>query len=335
MSGAARRLLVGAVVGVGLVVLGVTVTGLVGDLRGLHAPYVMVAVLAAALGNGLVCPARWRVLQVPQLSLGAAVRRYAEALFVSVLVPGGVAGDIYRGAQHSSRSAGAAAVIADRAIGGLVTLAAAVPAVVVLTGASLGPAAIVAIALPLAAVGFVRRRQPIGSASTPGSLAETPVRSDENLELNGVRGRSARLAAALRAVGTSLRETLRRPAALASAAALSVGYLAFFAVFVFAVVRAVGVPLSARDAVVATPLVALAGMLPALHGVSPSHAVLAWVVTQAGGDVAATGSAVALALGITVLLAVAGGLSLLHRERVGVRSSVTAATGARAAAGMR
>jgi hypothetical protein len=286
VSGQRWRVLIGAALTLGLLVLCVGVLRTSGHLSSADPSYAALALAAAAVGNVGFCAARWRILQDPAPLLTAACRRYVEGLYLSVLVPGGIAGDVYRTTAGPSRSRGTAAVLADRAIGGVVTLAAALPVLFLTVGARAGGGAVGLLVILLVVLWRLGR---LGSTH------------------RGPR--------ALAAVREALAETLRRPRAVVLAVLLSVAYLLLFAMFLYAVVRAVGVPISVRGALLATPLVGLAGMLPNLQGISPSHAVLALAVTREGGDAASAGAAAGLTYAITLALAVVGGALLLRRTR--------------------
>ena len=227
------------------------------------APATLVALLAALVGNNVLCAARWRLFLSPRPPLSDAVRRYSEAVFVAVVVPGGVGGDVYRSAQS-----GIAPVVADRAIGGLVTLTAAGPALLLVGGAELWwiAAAAGVYAVLLAAFVVVRKRLVLTARQLTGAVA------------------------------------------------LSVAYLASFALVVAAVSAAVGVPPSFGWACAAAPLVAAAGMAPSLNGLSPSYAVLTALLAQRGAGSGAVTTAAALMLGIQLTAAGLGGLSLVLRR---------------------
>ena len=104
------------------------------------------------------------------------------------------------------------------------------------------------------------------------------------------------------------------PRQLSAAVALSLAYLASFALVVATVSSAVGVVPSIGWACAAAPLVAAAGMAPSLHGLSPSFAVLSALLAQQGAGAGAVTAAAALMLGIQLAAAGLGGLSLVLRR---------------------
>ena len=100
--------------------------------------WAVVALGAALLANNGLCSIRWWLLLVARPSLPLAVRRYTEGVFLSLRCLAAVVGGRFllrAVATEGERSSadGVAGVLADRAVGGLVTVLCAAPAVILLT----------------------------------------------------------------------------------------------------------------------------------------------------------------------------------------------------------
>lgn len=236
------------------------------------------AVGVAVVGNALLCGWRWAV--VGRLPVGRATRWYLEATFFSVLVPSGVGGDVYRIGRDTGggRAHAATAVAADRAVGGLATLALAVPcAFLVLPGRD---------AVWLAA----------------GAAAALPA-------LVLVRRRLGARFAAVREIGRGQ---------VLAASGITAGYLLVFAGVLALSALAVGLHPGAADVVLWAPLVALAGMLPSVHGLGAAQGAVALFLVAAGGSGSAAGVGATLSFLTMLATAGAGGLALALRGRQAV-----------------
>ena len=215
-----------------------------------------------------------------RLSLPAAVAAYYRAVFLNLLLPAGVAGDVHRGVTHGREvhdvSRGLRAVWWERAAGQVVQVVLAIALLLVLPSpvrSSMPFVAIAAVAVLLAVVivGRVRGR---GSRWT---RVRTTVVSDVR---NGVLSRKA------------------LPAVVLASVLVFVGHAATF--LVAARTAGVDAPLS-RLAPLAV-LALLAVVLPSIAGWGPREGATAWVFAAAGLG-ADRGAATAVAYGVLVLAA--------------------------------
>jgi glycosyltransferase 2 family protein len=215
-----------------------------------------------------------------RLSLPAAVAAYYRAVFLNLLLPAGVAGDVHRGVTHGREvrdvSRGLRAVWWERAAGQVVQVVLAIALLLVLPSpvrSSMPFVAIAAVAVLLAVVivGRVRGR---GSRWT---RVRTMVVSDVR---NGVLSRKA------------------LPAVVLASVLVFVGHAATF--LVAARTAGVDAPLS-RLAPLAV-LALLAVVLPSIAGWGPREGATAWVFAAAGLG-ADRGAATAVAYGVLVLAA--------------------------------
>ena len=273
-------------------------------LAGLEAVDGRALLLAAAIFfPTTVCSAwRWTIVSRGlgvRLSLPTAVAAYYGAVFLNLILPGGVAGDVHRGVSHGREvhDVGRAlrAVVWERAAGQVVQVVLAISVLLVLPSpvrSSVPVVAVAAVAVVLAGVlvGRVRGR---GAPST-----WTRVRSAVIADVrNGVLRRNA------------------LPAVVLSSAVVFVGHAATFLV----AARAAGVHAQASRLLPLALVAVLAMVLPSIGGWGPREGVTAWVFSAAGLG-ADRGAATAVAYGVLVLAAslpgaVVLGVSWLPRRR--------------------
>jgi glycosyltransferase 2 family protein len=261
------------------------------------------ALLAAAaifLLTTVCCAWRWTIVARGLgvcISLPAAVAAYYRCLFLNVMLPSGVAGDVHRGVMHGREvhDVGLAlrAVVWERTAGQIVQVVLTISVLFVLPSPLRSSMPFVAAALVTTAVvvALVVRAQP---------------------------RRRSRWERLRNAVVADIRGGLLRKGALPAVALLStVAVLGHAATFLIAA-RAVGVtaPLSTLLPLAFISLMAM--VLPSIGGWGPREGVTAWVFSAAalGAD---RGAATAIAYGVMVLAAtLPGGLVLvaewLHRR---------------------
>ena len=217
-----------------------------------------------------------------RLSLPAAVAAYYRAVFLNLVLPGGVAGDVHRGVSHGREvhdvGRGMRAVVWERSAGQVVQILLLIAVLLVLpspvrSSMPFVAAAAVAVVLGLVLVGQVRRR-------------------DRHSRWSRVRN----------AVVTDVREgVLRRnalPAVVFASAMVAVGHAATFLV----AVRTAGVDAPLFRLLPLALLALLAMVLPSIGGWGPREGVTAWVFAAAGLG-ADRGAATAVAYGVLVLAA--------------------------------
>jgi hypothetical protein len=245
---------------------------------------ILAAMCCLFIGNNVLSGLRWWALQGYPGRPSTSVRKLSESIFFSVILPtGSIGGDVYRGVNTRA----AAPVVADRLIGASVTgtcAAAALPALLrVPTWVSFaaGLAAAVAMWVLWKAVTIVR----IGPRKVRNALAS------------------------LSTVTTPLSRV--GPAVL-----LTIGYVAFNALFLLCLAHAVSANLSISAAIVGSPIVLAAGALPNVHGLSFLQVALAAVLLRAGAahDQAAAAAAVQL-VGTYALALIGGALLVTGRLR--------------------
>jgi uncharacterized membrane protein YbhN (UPF0104 family) len=225
-----------------------------------------------------------------RLSLPAAVAAYYRAVFLNLVLPGGVAGDVHRGVSHGREvhDVGRAmrAVVWERSAGQVVQILLLIAVLLVLpspvrSSMPFVAAAAVAVVLGLVLVGRVRRR-------------------DRHSRWSRVRN----------AVATDVREgVLRRnalPAVVFASAMVAVGHAATFLV----AVRTAGVDAPLFRLLPLALLTLLAMVLPSIGGWGPREGVTAWVFAAAGLG-ADRGAATAVAYGVLVLAASLPGVIVL------------------------
>ena len=259
------------------------------------------AVLAAA-GVVLVatlCSAwRWRIVADGlgvRLSLRAAFFGYYRAMFLNLMVPGGVAGDVHRGVSHGRevRDVGRAlrAVVWERTAGQVVQVVLTIAVLLVLPSPVRPVMPFVAVAAVGIVVGLVLvSRMQLGTAGSRWKRARIAVASDIR---NGVLRRSALPAVVLTSIVVAL---------------------AHAATFLIAA-RTVGVTAPISRLLPLALLAVLATALPNVGGWGPREGVTAWLFSAAGLG-AGQGAATAVTFGILVLAATLPGALVLVAERI-------------------
>jgi uncharacterized membrane protein YbhN (UPF0104 family) len=251
-----------------------------------------------------VCGAwRWTIVSRGlgvRLSLPGAVAAYYRAVFLNLMLPGGVAGDVHRGVTHGREvhDVGRAlrAVVWERAAGQVVQVVLTISVLLVLPSpvrSSMPLVAVAAVAVVLAVVLVFRVRAGGGPSrwTRPWNTVVEDVR-------NGVLRRKA------------------LPAIVFTSTVVFIGHAATF--IVAARAAGVGAPVS-RLAPLAL-LAVLAMVLPSIGGWGPREGVTAWVFAAAGLG-AERGAATAVAYGVLVLAAslpgaIVLGVGWLPRRRV-------------------
>jgi uncharacterized membrane protein YbhN (UPF0104 family) len=253
--------------------------------------------LAAAAGLALlttVCYAwRWKLVAGGlgiDLSLRAAVASYYRSMFLNATLPGGIVGDVHRGASHGRdvRDVGRAlrSVGWERFAGQLVQVLLTVIVLLALPSPvhSFMPLAAIAVVVTVIGVGLVARARPDGTRSAWARL------------LSG-------------AAGDIRNGLLARRAWLGIAVASAVGVGCHAATFLIAA-RTVGVSAPPSQMLAITMLVLAAMMLPSVGGWGPREGVTAWAFGAAGLG-AQHGVATAVAFGVMVLVASLPGAAVL------------------------
>ena len=154
-----RRVRASAPTALGLVLLAVVVARVgagpfVDGVRSVDAVALITAVVVGAITT-VACAVRWRSVSAvlgTDLPLGAAVAAVYRAQLLNVVLPGGVVGDVHRGAAHlrTPGGAGAARAVVWERVGGQVVLGAV--AVVVLMAHPVGVPRVVLVAVAGAVV---------------------------------------------------------------------------------------------------------------------------------------------------------------------------------------
>ena len=246
------------------------------------------AVLAAAAIFFLttLCAAwRWTIVSRGlglRLSFPAAVAAYYRAVFLNLLLPAGIAGDVHRGVAHGRDvqdvGLGLRAVWWERAAGQVVQV-------------------VLAVAILLALPSPVRSSMPFVAAGVAAAVIA--------VVLVGRAGRgdgSSRWAHIRSTVSSDIRDgVLRRnalPAILLASALVFVGHAATFVV----AARTAGVDAPLTRLVPLAVLALLAVVLPSIAGWGPREGATAWVFAAAGLG-ADRGAATAVAYGVLVLAA--------------------------------
>ncbi|MEN8651927.1 lysylphosphatidylglycerol synthase transmembrane domain-containing protein [Streptomyces sp. 21So2-11] len=262
------------------------------------------ATLLGALGLGLLSTVfsawRWclvaRGLGVP-LPLGHAVVGYYRALFLNAALPGGVLGDVYRGARHGRDAGdvrrGLQAVVLERAAGQLVLLA--------VGGAFLFGRPSPVREYLLSSVVLLA----VGAAACVGAVAVIPSRG------------SAVIARSRRAVRTALAEVRlgllgRRtwPGVLLASFIALTGYLGVFLL----AARAAGTMTPVVELAPVMLIVLLAMALPlSIGGWGPREGASAWAFGAAGLG-AGQGLTVAVMYGVLTFAASLPGMVVLLAE---------------------
>jgi uncharacterized membrane protein YbhN (UPF0104 family) len=231
-----------------------------------------------------VCSAwRWTIVSRGlgvRLSLPAAVAAYYRAVFLNLLLPGGVAGDVHRGVSHGREvhdvGRGLRAVVWERAAGQVVQVVLAIAVLLVLPSpvrSSMPFVAVAAVAVVLALL-LVGRMRTRGARWT---RVRNAVAADVH---NGVLQRSA------------------LPAVVFASVLVAFGHAATFLV----AARTAGVDAPVSRLLPLAFLAILAMVLPSIAGWGPREGVTAWVFSAAGLG-ADRGAATAVAYGVLVLAA--------------------------------
>jgi uncharacterized membrane protein YbhN (UPF0104 family) len=284
-------------------------------VRALDGP-ALLAAAAIFLLTTVCCAWRWKIVARGLgvgLPLPAAVAAYYRALFLNLVLPGGVAGDVHRGVSHGRevQDVGLAlrAVVWERTAGQVVQ--------VVLT-------ICVLFVLPSP----VRSSMPFVAAA----LLATAAAAVLVLRLQ-TRGGRSRWERARKAMVADIRGGLLHKKALpAVALASTVAVLGHAATFLIAA-RAVGVTAPVSRLLPLAFISIMAMVLPSIGGWGPREGVTAWAFSAAGLG-AGRGAATAVAYGVMVLAAslpgglvlVAGWLPRRQASRPGAADRVSART---------
>jgi uncharacterized membrane protein YbhN (UPF0104 family) len=244
------------------------------------------AVLAAAaiFLVATVCGAwRWTVVARGlgvRLSLPTAVAAYYRAVFLNLLLPGGVAGDVHRGVRHGREvhdvSRGVRAVVWERGAGQAVQIGLTICVLLILPSPVRSDMPFVALAAIAGAVAL------LGLLKIGGGRARwTRVRDTAVADIrNGVLRRNA------------------LPAVLLTSVVVTLGHAATFLV----AARSVGVDAPVSRLLPLSLLAVLAMVLPSIAGWGPREGATAWIFAAAGLG-ADRGAATAVAYGVLVLAA--------------------------------
>lgn len=255
------------------------------------------AALAAAMGLVAVstlCSAwRWKMVAAGlgvELSLPAAVAAYYRALFLNVVLPGGIVGDVHRGVSQGrevkSVGRGLRSVAWERSAGVVVQLVLTVGLLLALPSPvhSVMPLLVVAVAAAAFVVFLGARMRAEGTRSA------------------WVRAR--------RALARDIRDGLlarRSWLAIALASAVAVGGHA--ATFLLAA-RTAGSAAPLLQMLPIAMIVLWAGVLPSVGGWGPREGVTAWAFGAAGLG-ASRGVATAVVYGVMILVACLPGAAVL------------------------
>jgi glycosyltransferase 2 family protein len=273
-------------------------------LDGLHA--VDGEALAAGAGIAVLttscCAWRWRTVARGlgvELPLGTAVAAYYRSIFLNVVLPGGVVGDVHRGISHGRATSdvgrGLRAVAWERTAGQVVQVVLTVAVLLVLPSPVRGAMPYVALALIAAAAGVA-----LAIRVRPG---------------NG-RSRRARLRGA---VARDVRHGLLAARAWPVVAVASALVVAGHAVTFLIAARTAGATAPSSEMLPLALLVLLGAALPNIGGWGPREGVTAWAFAAAGLG-ASIGVATAVVYGVIVIVASTPGAAVLvaawvHRAR--------------------
>ena len=244
-----------------------------------------------------VCSAwRWTVVSRGlgiRLSPPAALAAYYRAVFLNLVLPGGVAGDVHRGVSHGRevRNIGGAvrAVVWERAAGQVVQLVLAISLLLVLPSPVRSSMPFVALAAVAVVVGAVLVSR-VSAGGRPSRWTRVHTAAVTDLR-NGVLQRKA------------------LPAVVFASAVVFIGHTATF--LVAARAAGVGAPLSRLLPVALLGVLAM--VLPSIAGWGPREGVTAWTFSAAGLG-ADRGAATAVAYGVLVLAASLPGAVVLVVE---------------------
>ena len=244
------------------------------------------ALLAAAgiFFVATVCSAwRWTVVSRGlgvRLSLRAAVAAYYRAVFLNLMLPAGVAGDVHRGVAHGREvhdvSRGLRAVWWERAAGQVVQVVLTIAVLLVLPSPVRSAMPFVALAAVVVVLGLVLAGR---------------------VSMTGARSRWTRLRGTV--VADVRNGVLRRSALPVVLLASVVVFAAHLATFLVAA-RTAGVDAPLSRLLPLALLALLAMVLPSIAGWGPREGATAWVFAAAGLG-AAQGAATAVVYGVMVL----------------------------------
>jgi glycosyltransferase 2 family protein len=249
---------------------------------GVHA--VDAGALAAASGLAAVttvcCAWRWQAIARGlgiELPLGAAVAWYYRSIFLNVVLPGGVLGDVQRGVSHGLR-----AVAWERTAGQVVQIALTVAVLLVLPSPVRGAVPFVALGL---AVAVVTLALALRTRPATGRLRQAVARDLRH----GLLARRA------------------WPVVTLASALVVAGHVATFLI----AARSTGASAPLSTMLPLALIVLLGAALPNIGGWGPREGVTAWAFAATGLG-AANGVATAVAYGVMVLFAsLPGALVLL------------------------
>lgn len=264
-------------------------------LRAVDARAVLAA--AAVVLVATLCSAwRWAVVARGlgvRLSLRAAVTGYYRAMFLNLMLPGGIVGDVHRGVSHgrevSDVGRALRAVVWERAAGQVVQVVLTIAVLLMLPSPVRPVMPFVAIAAAAVALGFIFVGR-MGAGDSRWVRLRNAVASDIR---SGVLQRNAVPAVALSSVVVAL---------------------AHAATFLIAA-RTVGVNAPISRLLPLALLAVLATALPNVGGWGPREGVTAWLFSAAGLG-AAHGAATAVTFGVLVLAASLPGALVLLVERL-------------------
>jgi uncharacterized membrane protein YbhN (UPF0104 family) len=265
---------------------------------------------AAIFFVATVCGAwRWTVVARglgARLSLRTAVAAYYRAVFLNVVLPGGVAGDVHRGVRHGRDvrdvGRGLRAVVWERGAGQVVQVVLTIAVLLVLPSP-------VRVAMPFVALGAVVVGVVLLGLVKAGSEGSWWTRA-RNVVVADIR------------VGVLRRSAL--PAVVLTSVVVTLGHAATF----FVAARSVGVHASFSQLLPLSLLAVLAMVLPSIAGWGPREGAAAWIFAAAGLG-AGRGAATAVAYGVLVLAACLPGGIVLVAESLPRRSASEARSQAR------
>jgi glycosyltransferase involved in cell wall biosynthesis len=161
--------------------------------------------------------------------------------------------------------------------------------------------------------GVVTDRVVGGMVIAAGAIASSLVLGRQRLLAVGTAAVLAGVAAAWWRFGRRRFSAGAQRKAVAGGVGLSILYIAVAALAFHLLLRAAGVPIALTDSVAVTPLVLLAGAVPAIAGVGPGLLLLTWAATRAGGDASQMSATVGLLVLAQVALVAFGSASLVAR----------------------
>ena len=246
------------------------------------------ALLAAAaiFFVATVCGAwRWTIVSVGlglRLSLLSAVAAYYRAVFLNLVLPAGVAGDVHRGVSHGRQAhdvgRGLRAVVWERGAGQVVQVVLTISVLLVLPSPVRSAMPFVAVAVVMVVLGAVLvGRVRGGGGRSRWTRARNTVVSDIR---NGVLRRNA------------------LPAVVLTPVVVTLGHAATFVV----AARTAGVDAPLSRLLPLAMLAVLAMVLPSIAGWGPREGATAWVFAAAGLG-AGRGASTAVVYGVLVLAA--------------------------------